>query len=78
MKRMRALTQELVEGNNSHSDKPVERKVACLSLSEDQSYFDSYAHFGIHLEMLSVSCLLKVVITLLSVLQLISDFITHI
>ena len=55
MKRMRALTQELVEGGNSSSfDKPVDRKVACLSLSEDQSYFDSYAHFGIHLEMLSV------------------------
>lgn len=57
IKRMRTLTQELVEGTNSHNtcDKPVDRKVACLTLSEDQSYFDSYAHFSIHLEMLSVS-----------------------
>ncbi|XP_034243768.1 protein arginine N-methyltransferase 1 isoform X1 [Thrips palmi] len=55
MKRMRTLTQELVEGSSSNSicDKPVDRKVACLTLSEDQSYFDSYAHFSIHLEMLS-------------------------
>ncbi|KAJ1521077.1 hypothetical protein ONE63_002783 [Megalurothrips usitatus] len=55
MKRMRSLTQELVEGGGSSqsTDKPVDRKVACLSLTEDQSYFDSYAHFGIHLEMLS-------------------------
>lgn len=57
MKRMRTLTQELVEGGSSQgqSDRLVDRKVASLSLTEDQSYFDSYAHFGIHHEMLSVS-----------------------
>lgn len=55
MNRMRALTLELVEGGAAptSSDKTVDRKVACLSLTEDQSYFDSYAHFGIHHEMLS-------------------------
>ncbi|KAK3925088.1 Protein arginine N-methyltransferase 3 [Frankliniella fusca] len=56
MKRMRTVTQELVEGSiplSSASEKQVDRKVACLTLNEDQSYFDSYAHFGIHLEMLS-------------------------
>lgn len=36
-------------------DSTVERTVAKIPIYEDQSYFQSYAHFDIHYNMLSVS-----------------------
>merc|ERR1719204_1833092 len=57
MEKMKRVTQTLVEGggaSNLDSETIVERSVSgCRSESEDSGYAGSYAHFGIHHEMLS-------------------------
>ncbi|XP_073825670.1 arginine methyltransferase 3 [Musca autumnalis] len=52
MATMRQGFQRLMEKDNSSRD-PSERCVSSVSVKADESYFDSYAHFGIHHEMLS-------------------------
>jgi len=61
---MKAVTQSLVTGDLSPKaggsmEAEVDRRVASLELSEDHSYFDSYAHYSIHQEMLLVSKVLS-------------------
>lgn len=51
MEKMRRITRSLVE-NSSTSDS--EKCVASVKLENDQGYFNTYSHFGIHHEMLSV------------------------
>lgn len=56
METMRKGFQKLLEKDDKKSDGGKE-KIACVasvSLKADEGYFDSYAHFGIHHEMLSV------------------------
>ncbi|XP_075145442.1 arginine methyltransferase 3 [Haematobia irritans] len=52
MATMRQGFQRLLEKDDTKNDKDV-RCVSSVSIKADESYFDSYAHFGIHHEMLS-------------------------
>ncbi|XP_061396747.1 protein arginine N-methyltransferase 1 [Musca vetustissima] len=52
MATMRQGFQRLLEKDNSTKD-PNVRCVSSVSVKADEGYFDSYAHFGIHHEMLS-------------------------
>lgn len=57
MEKMKSTLQKVV-GNQAELQyllQPQEKRVGCIRLSDDQEYFNSYAHFGIHHEMLSVS-----------------------
>lgn len=54
MATMRQGFQRLLEKEDT-SKNNNERCVSSISVNADFSYFDSYAHFGIHHEMLSVS-----------------------
>ncbi|GLV37199.1 Arginine methyltransferase 3 [Carabus blaptoides fortunei] len=54
--KMKKITRNLVESTNigdSSSIKDTEKCVANVRLENDQGYFNTYAHFGIHHEMLS-------------------------
>lgn len=53
---MKAVTHNLV--CNDVEDQEIEKQVKKSKLLGDNGYFGSYSHFGIHLEMLSVSSLL--------------------
>lgn len=57
MEIMRKGFQRLLEKEDTKSDDKDKPKncVSSVSLKADKGYFDSYAHFGIHHEMLSVS-----------------------
>lgn len=51
----RLLDKEITQTNNEQNEKlKAPNSVASVSLKTDSSYFSSYAHFGIHHEMLSV------------------------
>lgn len=56
MEQMKATLQKVV-GCSSRMEleflHPREKRVACIKLSDDQECFNSYAHFGIHHEVLS-------------------------
>lgn len=55
MEKMRKAFHRLVQKEESTEEKY--KTIACvssMSLKADEGYFDSYAHFGIHHEMLSV------------------------
>lgn len=54
MATLRQGFHRLLEKDNSTKD-PKVRCVSSVPVKADESYFDSYAHFGIHHEMLSVS-----------------------
>lgn len=61
METMRKGFQKLLEKDDKKHDGRSE-KVTCVSsvsLKADEGYFDSYAHFGIHHEMLSVCAIKK-------------------
>lgn len=52
---MRKGFQRLMEKDDKKTDEKNKIKcVSSVSLKADEGYFDSYAHFGIHHEMLSV------------------------
>lgn len=54
MERMRRVTQNLVKiGSDQDEIIPKEKCVKNKTLSSDEGYFSTYAHFGIHHEMLS-------------------------
>lgn len=61
MAKMRVSFQRLLDKDSTPTTYERNKKlkspnsVACVSLEADSSYFSSYAHFGIHHEMLSVS-----------------------
>lgn len=50
---MKAVTQKLV--CSDANDKDLEKNVSKMNISDDDGYFSTYSHFGIHHEMLSVS-----------------------
>jgi hypothetical protein len=56
LKKMRHLAQELVVGEECEGDTslPVQC-VKTMKMKDDEAYFDTYSHFSIHHEMLSVS-----------------------
>lgn len=53
MEKMKRITKNLID-NSKAGDAP-ENCVASIRLENDQGYFSTYSHFGIHHEMLSVS-----------------------
>ena len=56
LKKMRRLAQELVVGEEceGNTSLPVQC-VKAMKMKDDEAYFDTYSHFSIHHEMLSVS-----------------------
>jgi len=56
LKKMRRLAQEFVVGEECEGDTslPVQ-SVKAMKMKDDEAYFDTYSHFSIHHEMLSVS-----------------------
>lgn len=59
MEKMRKITRNLVENSGSICDEKTknyidDKCVASVRLDHDQGYFNTYSHFGIHHEMLSV------------------------
>jgi len=56
LKKMRRLAQELVVGEEREGDTALPAEcVKAMKIKDDQAYFDTYSHFSIHHEMLSVS-----------------------
>ena len=55
MAKMRLGMQRILEKDSGVSATSTKHCVGSSSLKADESYFSSYAHFGIHHEMLSVS-----------------------
>lgn len=55
MKKMREGMKRILEKESDIKEKPTVHCVSNSSLRADEGYFSSYAHFGIHHEMLSVS-----------------------
>jgi protein arginine N-methyltransferase 3 len=56
MGKMRHLAQELVVGGECEGDTPVPAQcIKAMKLKDDEGYFNTYSHFSIHHEMLSVS-----------------------
>ena len=49
---MKEVTQNLV--SESSESEALNREKMKIKLVDDNGYFSSYSHFGIHLEMLSV------------------------
>lgn len=61
MKKMKVSFQSLIEsvplmGKNEPKQFKSPDCVGSIPVSEDKEYFESYSHFGIHGEMLNVSC----------------------
>lgn len=54
MAKMREVTKSIIEHQDC-GETLIPKDVASLPLSYDSEYFNSYSHYGIHLEMLSVS-----------------------
>jgi protein arginine N-methyltransferase 3 len=56
MEKMRRVTQELVAdgGNEADSTSPA-HYIKSVKMEYDEGYFNTYSHFSIHHEMLSVS-----------------------
>lgn len=54
MDKMKEVTRTIVESGDKY-DKTLPHNVISLS-NEGTDYFSSYSHFGIHHEMLNVSC----------------------
>uniref|UniRef100_A0A1B6C1N1 type I protein arginine methyltransferase n=2 Tax=Clastoptera arizonana TaxID=38151 RepID=A0A1B6C1N1_9HEMI len=52
MTQMQTTVSKIVNSNEGEVSN-VERNVATIKIHEDRGYFNTYAHFGIHLEMLS-------------------------
>jgi hypothetical protein len=56
VEKMRHLAQELVVGGEREGDVPVPAQcMQAMKLRDDEGYFNTYSHFSIHHEMLSVS-----------------------
>jgi protein arginine N-methyltransferase 3 len=56
MEKMRCVTQKLVAGEGSEEDSSLPpRCIKAIRLEGDEGYFNTYSHFSIHHEMLSVS-----------------------
>jgi hypothetical protein len=56
MEKMRCVTQELVAGGGSEEDSSLPpQRIKAIKPEEDEGYFNTYSHFSIHHEMLSVS-----------------------
>ncbi|GBP81978.1 Protein arginine N-methyltransferase 3 [Eumeta japonica] len=53
MDTMKKSVKTLVEGGNKDTDNIVVNCVSKVALEDDEGYFNSYSHFGIHYEMLS-------------------------
>ncbi|XP_011555540.3 protein arginine N-methyltransferase 1 [Plutella xylostella] len=53
MNKMKDSMKTLVDGGPSKGDSVVANCVAKVALEDDEGYFSSYAHFGIHYDMLS-------------------------
>lgn len=53
VKKMRESMKVMVDGGKLESESVVVNTVSKVSLEDDEGYFYSYAHFGIHYEMLS-------------------------
>lgn len=51
---MREVTKTIVESGDLHRH-PEVQGVGSIPMCYDSEYFNSYSHYGIHLEMLSVS-----------------------
>lgn len=61
MKHMKATLGSVVgTGESSSGGEIITNNVAAIRLQDDEEYFNTYAHFGIHHEMLSVSICLFV------------------
>jgi len=56
MEKMRHMAQELVAGGGGEGDSSSPAHcVMNIKLEDDEGYFNTYSHFSIHHEMLSVS-----------------------
>jgi hypothetical protein len=56
VKKMRRFVQELVVGEECEGDASLPIQcVKAMKMKDDEAYFDTYSHFSIHHEMLSVS-----------------------
>lgn len=56
LKKMRRLAQELVVGEECERDASLPSQcIRAMKMKVDEAYFDTYSHFSIHHEMLSVS-----------------------
>ena len=56
LKKMRRLAQELVVSEEYEGDTSLSAQcIKAMKLKDDEGYFDTYSHFSIHHEMLSVS-----------------------
>lgn len=53
METMRGSMKVLVDGGTTNCDSVVVNCVSKVALEDDEGYFNSYAHFGIHYDMLS-------------------------
>lgn len=53
MEKMRGSMKVLVDGGTGDGDSIVVNCVSKVALEDDEGYFNSYAHFGIHYDMLS-------------------------
>lgn len=61
MSKMQTTVSQIVNVSGGEDMSTVTKSVATIKLREDQEYFNTYAHFGIHLEMLSVRSVIVVV-----------------
>lgn len=57
MEKMKKITKNLID-NTKSGDTITPNCVSSIGLENDQGYFNSYSHFGIHHEMLSVNIFL--------------------
>jgi hypothetical protein len=55
MEKMRRLAQELVVGDEHEGDTSLPTQCIKTMKLKDDGYFNTYSHFSIHHEMLSVS-----------------------
>lgn len=56
MERVQIFSQNLMKESEKQqtAQSTLEQSVKSINLNEDEGYFNSYAHFSIHHEMLSV------------------------
>lgn len=74
MAKMREVTKTIVESGDS-SKNLVPTDVASLPITYDSEYFNSYSHYGIHQEMLSVCIIIFCLFLLIVFDYVISKFV---
>lgn len=52
---MKTVAAKIVCGDVTAEENELDRKISIMKLTDDNGYFRTYSHFGIHHEMLSVS-----------------------